>query len=511
MSKKSNMSEQDFKNLCENYSITTAKAALLLLLDSVLEALPQDFSNLFEIPKQCSEISNDLNKVILNLENALELENEAEKASEKISSLMASIMEIYLAFCPCRHFADKSNMLFKAENALKRYKSEPEKYKDISVESLLALCGAFIDDAREPEVFNARVTALLEALPFNMERNKFFAILKARVRAYAVGLGLSESNACESFEKMLKAAYFNANELTEFYFPETVKLLDEKIQLRPADLDDDEFASAVEDAEHFMDAMSSMNFYLDCMYNNLCCAKILLLNATALDELFSGDLVFKDIFYTSCDILRNKYKGEELAEYLELLAEKTEDVISPLLDKMLELNDKIRDYIENADFSAMDNATFASLRLSTELRELFYDDLASKLFSSGADETESAAISQERLEAIAQNYIDEQKLYLSQLNPKLRKTYMSCIFAAVLPFSTDEELFAYMQTCIEEIYAPEQKLVFFDKLVDVFDVFNFSPEDSHSHHHEEGCSCGGLHNHNHDCGCGHSHHECGHN
>ncbi len=521
--------EEKMRNLAASYIYQDAVSSLLLLLVSVTEDMEKGEQALpFPIHEDILTLKKEVLDMLITLEDKLGTEEEERSALlEKCVAMKEKLFSIYETVCS---YTSQCNLLMTVagdEICLRKYKEEKISGDGVDWSLFYADCRAFLESSESIWEKQNRMGMLLGCLPMRVAREKYYGKIQDSLRMAFAG------QSKEFIEKSLRSfLYFSAptdNTLYGKYFPEIAEWLQKKTQILPYKLENEELKELYDELTGLAESLGEIQDYFDCLFHDIQSLILLLYLTFNFAELTEGDSAHADLYYTICEFIKGEADETEREAYLEVLNERLERALVPVLDKANDIYGEAQKLLQKAENTEAFSEDTQKMLFSMEfIRECFYIELEEALFDVRFVE-ELPPASEEEKERLFAEFIQKTRAYLETLPPTVRKAAMRNLSGALPSSDSVEDMMAHLINIVDETISPEEKAVIVNKIGTVFEENGYEPivseaeteegHDScgcgHDHHHGDSCGCGHNHHHGDSCGCGHDHHHgdncgCGH-
>ena len=496
--------EEKIGTLAEEYIYQDAVSSLLLLLVSAMEDMEKGEQPLpYMLHEDILALKKEVFAMLVTLEENLGVpEAESSILLEKCAAMKERLFSVYETVCS---YTSQCNLLMTVagdEICIRKYKEENISGNGIDWSLFYADCHAFLESGESLLEQQNRMGMLLGCLPMRMARAKYYdAIQNSLDMAFA---GQSK----EFTEKSLRSfLYFSAptdHALYGKYFPEIAEWLQKKSMLLPHKLENEELKELFDELTALAESLGELQDYFDCIFHDIQSLILLLYLTFSFEELTETDASYADLYYTVCEFLNGEADETEKEAYLEILDERLEKALIPVLDKSNAIYEEVSRLMEKAgDITEFAEDTQKMLFIMYFIRECFYMELEEALFDVRSLEELPPASAEEKKE-LCNRFIEKTRTYMETLPAPIRKAAMRNLMGALPCTYSVEEMMQHIMQIIDDTISPEEQAVIVNKIGTIFDENGYEPIAS-GIEEEHDCDCGHDHHH-HDCDCGHDHH-----
>lgn len=431
---------------------------------------------------------------------------------EKIGKLKEEAFGIYNTFCCYKKAFEFLVCKFNNEIANKLNEELMKEHNKLDFDKIYDDCIDFIYDEEEDERLTELLTAerkgvVLSCMPMKMTRQKYENFIYNNLK---ISCENSKKGEMEIVFDNLKTSFYPFN--SKFFgkkYPVFAEQISEMNNIDLTKLSQDEIGELIDNILDSSQNLESLNESLESIYNDLNYMFSLALFCADEEFLFEEDILFKDMYFSSLNLL----KGELDVEFAGDVIEKIDEKVSAIQDERISLKNNIVELLPMFDNVKVSEQLKTYIDTYKTINKYFWenieDAIAEKTYAEFDGEVDEKFFDEKFGEFF--EYVNNSIAEFTNKDKKAVKAYfLSKIYCVV----KDEEFIEYFDFVFDQMKDSDDLSLFAMKFGQVLEAYGFDVSDDecdcgyhHEHNHSHNCGCEHHHehNHSHNCGCGHHH------
>ncbi len=297
---------------------------------------------------------------------------------------------------------------------------------------------------------------------------------------------------------------FTFDELSQA-FPELFALYNKTVENKLSDMPEDELKSLNDDVCSSYSLIAEYTDYISSLYNDINYMLILSLYGYDIDFSTEGDLILKDLFFSSIKYASLRPIDEAEADIKDGIYNEAADKLDKSLEKYSE--DKVTSHIKVILSAIQSNEQIMHLyKIYTSITNLYYEEAENAVLCLGTEKDQTIALNNENFIAqLVEKFENSINAFTPYTKKRLRQRLISNIYC---PYSPGEVV-DYVVSMAERADSKSVNSIYAAVLDVVENMENFEKYADYAgyHSHGQSCSCGDDRHHDSSCSCGgdHSH------
>ncbi len=263
-------------------------------------------------------------------------------------------------------------------------------------------------------------------------------------------------------------------------------------------ISDEEIEKAISDLEELGKNNVDISKFLFMLYNDINYIVNLLLFCIDDEYLFDDDIMFKDIYFTTKNII----KSESDRVFIDDILSRIYDEIEITENDIKAMDKNFDDILDMIDVEKVSESVYTYIMIKLEIDKNFYDEAFMVLENYSYTQEEEAdnlndKIDEELFDEKVNEFFDYIKNALSEIPNKKAKYIKTYFFEYISYFGDEEEYDKYIEFVINNLKTVDNFYLYLVKLSNLIEKENFDDEDNvfdeDFFHHHEHCECGHKH------------------
>lgn len=441
-----------------------------------------------KIPSEIEQIKNDILFLIKDLQNQLKQPMDNRKSYvNKINETRNSLVKIAHTVYMYISFANQTGRLASRYHKLKQL--ERAENHSFNLNLLMHDCENYINKEDESFTNKFNMGRLIANFPIKLTKAKYSDYInKSCILMFE---NLPKEFTDKSIELLKdKFAPFKTNDYGKYY-PDYSNKIMEMFNSNFAEMEENEINEILDSLDEILKEFDKITYKIRMYYNDLNYILNIALFCVDSEYLFDKDFVFRDLYYSACNIIENKNRESIIEDVIKLSSAMTEKVIneiSPLAAEFYGTVDKIEpDSISEDTEICINTFIIIDNNYKRELTEEFGNYGEEKGIPADKEYILlKASELNEFIDTSLNNFDNYKKKYLKQ------------IFLENIPCPMENnEYIDYLYMIMKDNEKTAAGLLAISDVFTFFEDNGFNTKGNHHHHHH--------HEHGHDCGCGHHH------
>ncbi len=339
------------------------------------------------------------------------------------------------------------------------------------------------DDAYE--FFAARKKSqILSCLPLKMTKLKYNDYIKNFLenlcsdssKNFVVNIIESYKNIFAPFKSGCygKSFKYIADKLIEIWNMDFEKLSDEEL---------DEIIETLEDTGKNVDEIKG---FLSILYHDINYILNLALFSVDDEYLFEGDIMFKDLYFATKDIIKSKDNEVFIDDIIDRIYDKIESMES----EIYAMNENFGDILNIINIENLSESVYTYVMTKIKIDENFDSELSDALDNYFDTEENNEDTDEKFLNDKINEFLEYVKNSVSEISNKKGKKLKNNFFGYIVCFYDEEECDKYIEFVIKSLSEMEKPNLYIIKLGILFEREGFDISDEHNH---KFCDCGHHH------------------
>lgn len=476
----------------------------IILKDNLSWQLPYEKpSNFKNIEDTVIKITNDLKDI---LEKPIDSRDSYISHLSKIKTEIINIAESL--YC---YYAYNNQLKKIIDNYEHIIYIQEEKIANIDINAFFKDCMDFVSKDNNPFDESTNISTLMSCFPIKMTKEKYQEYVKKSLDSLFID---ASQNFIDEILRSFKLKISPTN-MPEYgkYFLEIKDKLETiaKLDLENLKLDElEELYNTLDDNfEIIAEIEDYLSILLECVNYQIC----IITFTDDIDYIIDNNLIYKDIFYTSKNILSEELENDLKERLKDLLNNTCEEIIDEIIPIEKNKNSLLKNInVEDLDFKEI-------LEVDNIINNLYYKTITDLVFPIDlVNEKENTKLEKNLIDNKIGEFLSFLQTSISQL-PISRQKLIKQFFLENIPsgFSKDEfyKYIVYIFDTTKDFY---KRAIILENVGNIFlnlgfieppidDHDNCCEKHHHSHDHEDCCCDEVHHNHEHnDCCCEKHHH-----
>jgi mRNA-degrading endonuclease YafQ of YafQ-DinJ toxin-antitoxin module len=455
-------------------------AYLYLLKNSYDFSINPLISSLQSIDPSLYEISDSIKDMICSLQTVLS-ENETVKYNY-IQRFLKDKEQLTQKFRTLSGYITELNVFTFIIEEL--YQLKQLKSSDIGMldyHQFYHECHDFVFKNTTDTEKNYRMTQILKNLPLRMTKDKFFDYVKQSI--YQIEIDPSSESMNQLFAMVKQQFMGSTVEDYGTFFPDAATAIENFFSRDLSILSEEDLETVWEETGMLAETLSTLTEILSLLFEMMNDLSVLfMLENIDFDHLSNYHVAYKDLYFTTCSIIKNEVPQQEKELLIETLPDLLDHHIEIQQDKYKRLSDEIFKLVEKIDPSDEETVEIDKLLQTDHLIRMYMNMEISDSFNFHR-RTDQEINNPEILDQYIKDLIDLMRNKLTDMPTLYRKARMQHLLGA-LPGVFDEHSFIdYVQTAIEFSSTEEIKALALSRIGNIMDTYGFFDHETEHHHH----------------------------
>lgn len=456
---------------------------MLNCIYDILNTLENDKNS--EINSNIIQIKQSMYKIFTSINEYLKTPlNERKETIKELNNLISNL--INNSFSSYINFYYLNNSMLYIINEYKLIQVEKNEKFNLNFSLIQNDCINFISTEKDEFIKKFMAGIIISKFPLRMTKDKYYEYIKLSFNDMFKNLPINFLNGSV---KLLEYKFCPENFINEddIYYSSIYNKIKEINNINLKDISESEINNILDELEEYKNLISLNIEYMSVLFNILNYLLNIISYAYDSEYIFEDDFVFKDMYFSVCDIINNK-NNDYIKESVIKNINKKIELIYEKIEPLTEIYNKI---LNDFDFENIDENTIICISTHNIIENNFRKELSNEIQNINSDNNENIA-DKKLIDNMADNFISYIK-NVCENKDNLKVKFNKQIFLENIPYPfSKKDFFEYLNYVFKSSENTNQIYVAVSDLYILFEQYGFNP--SHLH---DNCECGHHHNHHH--------------